>query len=196
MKKNPEQTETTDSNFQEAFWNLYTNKSIDKITVKDICTLAGYNRSTFYQYYTDIYDLLHKSEARTLEGVYAFVISLVEQANNMNAAQVMQAIFELFAQNNKFISILFGAHGDAEFVQKVVESLKPLWIKYFFINTNNSQAEVDLLMDFYIFGIISMYQKWFSDPNGISFERIVSLSFQTLPNTSCFENFDKELRGE
>lgn len=194
MKKYPKQTEMTKINFQEAFWTLYSKQNIDKITVKDICNLAGYNRSTFYQYYTDIYDMLHKLESRLLEEVYEFVIQLVEQANNLNASQVMQTIFELFAQNNKIISVLYGSHGDKEFNHKVVEYLKPLWIKYF-INTDNlTPAEVDLLVEYYISGIISMYQKWFNDQNGVSLERIIQLSYQTLPDTNCFGNFDKELR--
>lgn len=194
MKKFPKQTEMTQKNFQDAFWTLYSKQSIDKITVKDICNLAGYNRSTFYQYYIDIFDMLHQSENQLLDEIYEFVIQLVEQANNLTASQVIQTIFELFAHNNKFISVLFGSHGDKEFTHKVIENLKPLWIKYFFNTVNKTPAEVDLLIEFYISGIISMYQKWFDDHNGISFERIIQLSYQTLPNTSCFENFDKELR--
>lgn len=50
MRKKPEQTEMTRSSFQNAFWILYEKRSIEKITVKDICNMAGYNRSTFYQY--------------------------------------------------------------------------------------------------------------------------------------------------
>ena len=194
MKKFPKQTEMTQRNLQESFWTLYSKQSIDKITVKDICNLAGYNRSTFYQYYTDVYDMLHKSENQLLDEIYEFVIHLVEQANNLNASQVIQKIFEFFAQNNKFILVLSGSHGDKEFTYKVVENLKPLWIKYFFNAVNKTPAEVDLLMEFYISGVISMYHKWFHDHNGITFERIIQLSYQTLPNTSCFENFDKELR--
>ncbi|MDF2943620.1 MAG: hypothetical protein K0S01_2478 [Herbinix sp.] len=194
MKKYPKQTEMTQKNFKEAFWTLYSKQNIDKITVKDICNLAGYNRSTFYQYYTDVYDLLHKFENQLLDEMYEFVVQLVKQANNLNASQVIQAIFELFEQNNKFISVLFGSHGDTDFTHKVIENLKPLWIKYFFISDNNTPAEVDLLMEFYISGIISMYQKWFYNHNGVSFARIIQLSYQTLPDTSCFEKFDKELR--
>jgi AcrR family transcriptional regulator len=192
--KSTKKTETTQKNLQEAFWILYSKQTIDKITVKDICNLAGYNRSTFYQYYVDVYDILHKSERQLLDEINGFVITLVEQAHNLNASQVIQIIFEFFAQNNKFISVLFGSYGDKEFTKKVVDNLKPLWIKYFFNSTNQTSSEVDLLMEFYISGIISMYQKWFNDHNGISFERIIQLSYQTLPNTSCFENFDKELR--
>jgi len=194
MMKNPKQTEMTQKNFQEAFWTLYSKQNLDKITVKDLCNLAGYNRSTFYQYYTDIYHMFHKLESQLLDEIYEFVIQLVERADQLNATQVIQTIFELFSQNNKFISVLYGSHGDNEFKPKVVENLKPLWIKYFFNIANFTPAEVDLLMEFNISGIISMFQKWIYDPNGVSFERIIQLSYQTLPNTTCFESFDKEFR--
>lgn len=194
MTKISKQTELTQKNLQEAFWTIYSKQNIDKVTVKDICNLAGYNRSTFYQYYIDVYDMLHKSESQILDEIYEFVIHLVEQANNMNTSQVIQTIFELFVQNSKFMSVLFGSHGDIEFNHKVVETLKPLWIKYFFNSANHTPAEVDLLMEFYISGLLSMYQKWYNDNNGISFERIIQLSYQTLPNTSCFENFDIDFR--
>jgi AcrR family transcriptional regulator len=194
MQKYPKQTEMTKKNFQEAFWTLYSKQNIDKITVKDICNLAGYNRSTFYQYYADVYELLHKFESQLLDEINEFILQLVKQANDFNASQVIQAIFELFAKNNKYISVLFGSHGDKDFTHMIVENLKPLWIKYFFNTSNNTPAEIDLLMEFYIIGIISMYQKWFNNHNGVSFERIIQLSYQTLPDTSCFENFDKELR--
>jgi AcrR family transcriptional regulator len=194
MKKKPEQTEMTQKNFQDAFWILYTKQSIDKITVKDICDLAGYNRSTFYQYYADVYDVLHKFENQLLHEVDEFVEHLVEQANNLDASQVLQAIFGIFEHLNKYITVLLGPHGDTEFTHKVVENLKPIWIKYFFRTEQHTPAEVDLLMEYYISGLLSMYQKWFFDPNGISMERIIQLSYRTLPDTSCFENFDKELR--
>lgn len=194
MKKNPEQTMMTQKNFQDAFWILYTRQSIDKITVKDICNLAGYNRSTFYQYFVDVYDVLHKSENQLLDEMDESVVQLLEQANNMNAPQVLQAIFGIFARLNKYITVLFGPHGDTEFTHKVVKNLKPIWIKYFFRTENYTPAEVDLLMEYYISGLLSMYQKWFFDPKGVSMERIIQLSYRTLPDTSCFENLDKELR--
>lgn len=39
---------------------LLQQKSIDKITVKDICELCEINRNTFYYYYSDIYQVLEE----------------------------------------------------------------------------------------------------------------------------------------
>ncbi|ERI91880.1 hypothetical protein HMPREF1982_02923 [Clostridiales bacterium oral taxon 876 str. F0540] len=194
MKKRTEQTEITQRNFQDAFWILYEKHSIDKITVKDICSLAGYNRSTFYQYYVDVYDILHKLEDQLMDEINDFVLRFLEQANNLNASQALESIFGILTRLDKYIVILLGPHGDTEFTRKIVENLKPIWIKYFFCSENYTTAEVDLLMEFYISGLLSMYNKWLFNPNGVSIERIIQLSYRTLPDTSCFENFDKELR--
>jgi AcrR family transcriptional regulator len=58
MKKQPQITEKTRQTFINVFCELYSQKPIEKISVQEITNKAGYNRSTFYQYFTDIYELL------------------------------------------------------------------------------------------------------------------------------------------
>ena len=43
---------------------LLQQKSIKEITVRELADLVDINRSTFYLHYTDIYDLLEKTEQR------------------------------------------------------------------------------------------------------------------------------------
>ena len=62
MKKQPQITEQTKANLRSAFWTLYTRKPIEKISIKEITDLAGYNRGTFYLYYNDVYDLFSQIE--------------------------------------------------------------------------------------------------------------------------------------
>lgn len=45
---------------REALYELMKEKPLNKITVTEICALADVNRSTFYAYYTDIFDLHRK----------------------------------------------------------------------------------------------------------------------------------------
>ena len=45
---------------REALYELMQQKPLNKITVTEICALADVNRSTFYAYYTDIFDLHRK----------------------------------------------------------------------------------------------------------------------------------------
>lgn len=43
----------------DSFWTLLNEKSLDKITVKDVIELAEINRNTFYYHFEDLYALLY-----------------------------------------------------------------------------------------------------------------------------------------
>ena len=53
----------------EVFIELMKKKGFAKVTVREIIEHAGINRSTFYAYYLDKYDVLDKVEDRLLSGV-------------------------------------------------------------------------------------------------------------------------------
>ena len=54
----------TKKRLQEALLTLLQKKPINQITVKELTELADVNRGTFYFHYTDVYDMLHKTEDR------------------------------------------------------------------------------------------------------------------------------------
>lgn len=53
---------TIDYKIMQAFWKLYQQKPIQKISIREIIEQVPCNRSTFYAYFTDIYDLLDQFE--------------------------------------------------------------------------------------------------------------------------------------
>ena len=42
----------------DSFWMLLEEKSMDKISVKDVVEIAQINRNTFYYHFKDLYELL------------------------------------------------------------------------------------------------------------------------------------------
>ena len=54
---------------REAFFSILKQKPLSKVTVKEICTAAGVNRSTFYKYYKDTYDLLEQIEDELIDNL-------------------------------------------------------------------------------------------------------------------------------
>lgn len=53
--------QNTENNFIITFWKLYEHKEIEKISISQLCQLAGYNRTTFYAHFDNIYDLLNRA---------------------------------------------------------------------------------------------------------------------------------------
>lgn len=57
QKKDDRRTAYSKKMIRESLYSLMKEKPLNKITVTEICRMADVNRSTFYAYYTDIYDL-------------------------------------------------------------------------------------------------------------------------------------------
>lgn len=57
----------TAARMDEAFLTLLAKKDFEYITIKEICEVAGVNRSTFYLHYETMSDLLSESAGRMNE---------------------------------------------------------------------------------------------------------------------------------
>ena len=52
---------------QEGLLNLLETKSIDKVSVTELCRVSGINRSTFYNHYTSPQDILNDMERTVIK---------------------------------------------------------------------------------------------------------------------------------
>jgi AcrR family transcriptional regulator len=59
-------SEQTKKKITQTYLNLIENKKWDKITVKELCSNADITRGTFYQYYSDIYELMEQIQTRLI----------------------------------------------------------------------------------------------------------------------------------
>ena len=66
-------------NLIAAFERIFPEKPIEKISIKEITDAAGYNRSTFYLYFKDIYELADAFEDAVLEEVSEVVGNVIKQ---------------------------------------------------------------------------------------------------------------------
>jgi len=111
MKKQPEITEKTRQTFISVFCELYCQKPIEKITVQEIANKSGYNRSTFYQYFTDVYDLLSSIENDILDYIR-------EKLKNTEDIKP-QDILLLFEEKETYLNALLGDYGSIRFMEKL-----------------------------------------------------------------------------
>ena len=71
MNKSESRYFATATRMDEAFLALLAKKDFEYITVKEICEVAGVNRSTFYLHYETMSDLLSESISRMNEQFHA-----------------------------------------------------------------------------------------------------------------------------
>lgn len=64
-----------------AFIQLLRKKSIDQISITELCRKAGVNRSTFYAHYLDIYDLMEQVSNRFVQNMFQDMIGDIGEPN-------------------------------------------------------------------------------------------------------------------
>ncbi len=119
----------TKQKFKDAFFTLYTHKKIEKISIKEITDLAGYNRATFYAHYTDIYNLVESIEDEFLAEFESKLGVIIGELFNSNPAAIALFPFEFFDKNKKYLKVLLGANGDGSFVRKIKSKLRGIFLE-------------------------------------------------------------------
>ncbi|WP_339308302.1 TetR/AcrR family transcriptional regulator [Paenibacillus sp. FSL R5-0519] len=115
MKKQPQITEKTRQKFIEVFCGLYSQKPIEKISVQEIANNSGYNRSTFYQYFTDIYALLDAVENDLLNDIKK------ELANKELSMHTVQESLHCMDKREHLLVLnaLLGDYGSFHFLKRL-----------------------------------------------------------------------------
>lgn len=98
------------------FFALLQEKPLNKITVTAICERAGINRATFYKYYDNPFDLMHKLET-ALIGELEKTIGLLPKKT---IRSVFAAVLEHLKKESETYAVLFSENGDREFVEKIL----------------------------------------------------------------------------
>ena len=161
MKKQPEATKQTRENIITAFCRLYETHPIEQIHVKDVITSAGYNRSTFYEYFPDIYALLTYLE----DDVIGYI-----KAGQAAPAHTSKDLLTLLSDKEEYLRVLLGPYGCIRFQERLKKELFP----------DQARADGDntlcpYLSEFHITVSLSMYQLWLRREKDISLDELSNL---------------------
>ncbi|MEV2911209.1 TetR/AcrR family transcriptional regulator [Paenibacillus larvae] len=150
MRKKPEITAQTRKKLMDSFWNLYCEKKIEKISVKEITDQAGYYRSTFYEYFTDIYDVLDQLEIELINYLKESVQGSLVTKQNKDVIKILATMYE---SKGEYLSVLLGENGNPKFNQKLKDSLRPMIFEAF--GLLKSDVHNQFIFEFAISAIIS-----------------------------------------
>ncbi len=114
MKKSEITTKTRDK-LIDSFWTIYCEKGIHKTTVGAVTKSAGYNRGTFYEYFTDIYDLLEKLEEKLLEDLKVQIAQQFKSGLPKSFADFSNTFSYVFSLYGDKLYVLLSAQGDPHF---------------------------------------------------------------------------------
>lgn len=191
MKHNPEITAQTRKNLMDAFWDLYSKEGIGKVSVREIVSKAGYNRSTFYEYFTDVYDVLEQIEASVLPDVEKHQNIMT----NLGAHLPLKHLTEVYSRNKKYFVVLLGKDGDPAFQEKIKNVYKAL-LRPHLQSFGADDFILECTLEYAISAFLGVTTYCFTQEGDPDIEKMVQLLW-SLMNDGVMKNFNlyNELEG-
>ena len=154
-------TERTKRSIANAFLELRKQKSIEKITVKELSELAFINKATFYTHYHDIYDLSDQLEDE-------FMDSVIHEMPHPESILTTPAIAtkelsDVLLAKNDITNILFSGSRQNMLSEKIYKAL----IKYIISNYPNEERSLQksVVLSIIIQGTFHAYQTFATNEN-------------------------------
>ena len=137
---------------------LLQQKSIKEITVRELA-----DRSTFYLHYTDIYDLLEKTEQRLLQQLMDAVNenwTLPETPKNFFA--FLEQTFNILSENAQLCSALIGPNGDIAFLRNIEKMIRDKGLQTLrsFAPKELREQDLQYAISFALAGCVGLVEHW------------------------------------
>ena len=174
---------STKRKIMQCFWELFEQKSIEKITVSEITSRLKINRSTFYAYFKDVYDVLDQIEDMFLptpEQLQSYCLNLKDPE------EFYQAFLELFDSTYAKMTFLLGEQGDPNFERKLKNWIRPAFRKKVPMEYQQHKF-FDLSLEFVLSSMISVIVFWANHPSEITsrelFDHLHNMYVYGIPNS-------------
>ena len=159
----------TKKKMADALLLLMKKTPVYQISVQQLTRTADINRSTFYYYYDNIFELLKEIETRFFEELESALDSHMIQKKNDASYPYAAAIFRHIGKHQKFYMLMQGPTGDPHFNQQFKQFLnRKRIINYHIMDSKNwdifwADKETDSFRnEFLNYGLIGMIDFWLS----------------------------------
>ena len=150
---------------------LMKTKSIHTISIKEICTGADINRSTFYRHYNTQYDLYD-------EIVHELLASLIEaytksRANGEDLKESIAAVLEVSEKEREVCLVILSDKGNVTMGESFVKAISPV------VTDDMSELSV-YLFQFMAAGLANIVWTWLNKPVRQSPHELASLMYSMM----------------
>ncbi len=141
-----------------ALLRLLDTKTLDKITIRELCEEAGVNRSTFYSHYDTIEDILEETRK-------VIVDDFVERMDARKKAgldeDILTAYLELIHRHKNFYKVHMETTSPLNFTEMFKERIiSTLEAKEGAGGTPIDENRVQYMVRYYLLGIYAVSKKW------------------------------------
>lgn len=176
---------------RQGLTELLQEKSIKKITVRELSERVDINRGTFYLHYKDIYDLVDCLEKELFDEFENILSKYTITDLHIRPHQVFSEVCSFLYANRDLCAALLGDNGDINFVLNLRAFLRNKCLKDAVECYQIEYApEYEYVYAYFESGMVGMLRYWLANPqDGKTPEEIASLIELLFSNgISCYSN--------
>ncbi len=163
--------ERTLSSIDEAIAELLDEKGFEHITVKDICEKAKIRRVTFYCYYQDKYDLIHRLIERWFDKVVANRIERENETFNQYYYSIVESSLSSLKNRNADV---FSNPDNFKSFQNTLKECMILRLKEKTENIKNlNDTDIELLLLMYSNCYVSILETYIKG-NTFTYDKLIA----------------------
>lgn len=179
----------TNLQFRNALLRLLDEKTLHRITVNEIATEAGFERSTFYNHYDDQEDLLCQIEDSVIDAIEKVrAASHVFTVNKTNLEQLVT----LCDEQRFVLSRLFSDHGEGHFERRVTQVANQAFIDEYG-PAYGTNPEIQLLRVGATASSLQMLKYWLTTDSPLTASQVAHalIAIQTAGPVKALASFQK-----
>ena len=177
-KKEDTRIKRTKKLLKEGLTQLIIQKSIKKISVRELADLVEINRGTFYLHYKDIYDLVDQIENELCER-FEQILSETNCTTTSDTLTVFKCVCEFLDENKQICHALLSDNGDINFLLKIRAIISKTCFSHMTKDITSEQSKINYLYisSYFESGTVGILRLWLGDnsPNRKSAEEIAML---------------------
>ena len=162
QKKPDRRVVRTKKAIRNAFARLISRRSLGEITVKELSEEADINRKTFYNYYSDIFQVMDEVENEVVTAFAEALRSVDLSEALLNPNLIVSRLMDIINNDIDFYSHVFSQGVNATLLDKLVLVMKEMIRDEVNRTVTVDQELLGFALDFETGGIISAYQAWFN----------------------------------
>lgn len=172
---------------KNAFWELYAQKDIEKIKISEITNLAGFNRSAFYTYFNNIYDVFSQIETDIMQEIVKITVYMHDFIIHDDFDKdKLEPVLDLYKKNEKYLKVLLTKNDNPRFMYRLKKILhENLYKNIIADNLTVEQKHLEYYVEYYISGFINIIIYWFTKGSNITEDEFSSIAKDVVNKSSA-----------
>lgn len=156
--KNNLRFQQTERKIRDIFSDLLKKKEFSKITVREICSLADINRTTFYLHHEDVYELMQCIES---DMYHYFMIIFTSPGENYCLRERFLRLFSFIKENQDFYRAYLSSQKKPSIFDYALLPASDIRMQKFMRQSGiSSVSEYEYCQTFFLAGLTAFIQKW------------------------------------